>query len=118
MNEPKFTPGPWKYGTMNYPATSNEKVLTELPLDYTPPWDGDEPIVWSVDGTPIISGVGEWVGLCVEAEDLALILAAPDMYEALSNLVNKIPDDKVKLHDFIMATNALRKARGEKNDRA
>lgn len=41
--------------------------------------------------------------------------AVDDMYEALSNLVNKIPDDKVKWDDLIMAADALRKARGEED---
>lgn len=115
MTETKFTKGPWKYGTMNYPATSDEKVLTELPLDYTPRWDEDEPIIWSVDGTPIISGVGEWQGLCVAVEDLALILAAPDMYEALDD-VCKGCLGKLETNCTCRVCNigkALRKARGE-----
>ena len=41
--------------------------------------------------------------------------AVDDMYEALSNLVNKIPDDKVKWDDLIMAADPLRKARGEED---
>ena len=111
MSEAKFTPGPWKYGQSKYDYDAGKRTFVELPLTYKASHFGEGASIFGADGTEI-AGNDEYQ-VFNKPEDIALMLAAPDMYDALSNLVNKIPDNKVKWDDLIMAAKALRKARGE-----
>lgn len=92
MTEPKHTPGPW----------------TSSLLDY----HSEDPTVFVVsDGDG--NYVCEILDRCVEDADLALILAAPDMYEALKVFCSYCfgcTDNECKICIY---GKALRKARGE-----
>lgn len=94
MSEPKFTKGPW----------------TSSLLDY----HSDDPTVIAISGSDNKS-VCEILDGSVEDADLALILAAPDMYEALEE-VWRILDSTMPLSRDNRADRIkriLRKARGE-----
>lgn len=95
MSEPKFTKGPWKTKYINACISESENYILVT---------GDK---------------GERVfdieDVCVNENDLALILAAPDMYEALENVCHDC-DDTGTVDDECKSCHiykALRKARGE-----
>ena len=96
MSEAKFTKGPW----------------TSSLLDYY----SDDPTVIAISGSDN-KGVCGILDGSVEDADLALILAAPDMYEALECACDKYcigyaGDSIVKCEDCVIRK-ALCKARGE-----
>ena len=113
MTEPKFTKGPWTSSLMDYHS--------------------EDPTVIAISGSDN-NNVCEILDGSVEDADLALILAAPDMYEALEEVIkiynfkemvrtdktiNSPRDDPDRgkifftYNDLSKARNALRKARGE-----
>jgi len=90
MSETKFTPGPWVISNSGSAYMEGTIILTS-------------------DGYREIAGV--W-----QDEDAHLIAAAPELYEALNDLLNDcINFDGGKLTDIFMvkASRALAKARGE-----
>ena len=93
MSEPKHTPGPWTSSLMDYHS--------------------EDPTVIAISGSD--NNVCEILDGSVEDADLALILAAPDMYEALKNVCHngchESTADEFCLHCSV--AKALRKARGE-----
>ena len=97
MSEPKFTKGPWTSSLMDYHS--------------------EDPTVIAISGSDN-NNVCEILDGSVEDADLALILAAPDMYEALEVFCSYCfgcTDNECKICIY---GQALRKAKGEKNDRA
>ena len=96
MSEPKHTPGPWTSSLMDCYSIGPTVFVVS---------NGDGNYVCEIlDGS-------------VEDADLALILAAPDMYEALKcacdqYCIGYAGDSIVKCEDCIIGK-ALRKARGE-----
>ena len=93
MSEPKFTPKPWKV----YTAKAGHKVIG----------------IGDANGEGITdSGFGVWRGGSAEAEANAhLISAAPDLYEALRDLVRTGGDDHMPGY-WEAAEAALAKAEG------
>ena len=93
MSESKYTPGPWKAAIMDQPLDS-PTVLVIL---------GEDRIVCAIHDADI------------EDADLALILAAPDLYEALETTceycIGKEATDCPC--ERCITGKALRKARGE-----
>lgn len=110
MTETKFTPGPWKASII---------------------WDYDNDVKYlryaGVEGPKGPSGTWDWV--CIEPDcddpdvekqiitDTHLIAAAPDLYHALKNLIDKLViDDEEGLIEYaepmIEARAALVKATG------
>ena len=100
MSEPKFTKGPW----------------TSSLLDY----HSDDPTVIAISGSDN-KGVCEILDGSVKDADLALILAAPDLYEVLADMDDAfndhLPESRLGMLltwvAFEKARVALRKARGE-----
>jgi hypothetical protein len=113
MSEPKWTPGPWRWWTSN-----SWRRLSSDHRDY--PQDGGVlcPCVSRDDGHP---------DCIVKDADMALIAAAPDLYDALFVLMNytamtKFEPDEGEKHPLqdasydwaiLAAQLALMKARGE-----
>lgn len=79
MSAPKHTPGPWWLGVSGRPEDGPR------PLDYTGPGYFDNPAIFGADGTEIV-GCDEY-DVLGKPEDRALIVAAPELLEALRNLV-------------------------------
>lgn len=101
MAEPKWTPGPWKWGmheTYNLPALYGANG--EVVMDF-----GDDEPYYPTAGKP------------PNHHDQALIAAAPDLYEACEEALRVLEVRGTKLAAERMAvrmlTRALRKARGE-----
>ena len=106
MSEPKWTPGPWRWWTSN--------SWRRLSSDHrNHPQDGGVlcPTVSRSDGHP---------DLIVSDADMALIAAAPDLYEACHLLLTSRshhPDPEVVecrvIEGIQKGLDAMRKARGE-----
>lgn len=115
MTEPTHTPGPWKYGQSKYDYDAAKKTFVELPLTHQASHFGDGASIFGADGTEI-AGNDEYQ-VFNKPEDVALMLAAPDMYEALQcacdqYCIGYAGDRIVKCEDCIIRK-ALCKARGE-----
>ena len=109
MSEPKFTPGPWKYGKKGYATYDAEtQTIRELPLDYLPVEYGCGTTIFGANDEEI-AGNDEYQ-VFNKAEDLALMLAAPDIYEALETICGEATSETWEIKKAIKA---LRKARGE-----
>ena len=112
MSEAKFTQGPWKYGQSKYDDDAGKRTFVELPLTYKASHFGEGASIFGADGTEI-AGNDEYQ-VFNKPEDIALMLAAPDMYEALETIervagIGMMEDDPAR----VKARDALRKARGE-----
>jgi hypothetical protein len=106
MIEPKFTPGPWRFGLLDW--INSEDKFIDKPLDYVGPGYYDNPVICGKNGE-IIVGCDEYF-IFSTSEDIALLLSAPDLYEALEEVV-RISDRKHDAWDKAKA--ALARARGE-----
>ena len=116
MTEPKFTPGPWKYGQSKYDYDAGKRTFVELPLTYKASHFGEGASIFGADGTEI-AGNDEYQ-VFNKPEDIALMLAAPDMYEALETVCGACIYVKLagkKCCEYCVINKALRKARGESN---
>ena len=114
MSETKFTKGPWKYGQSKYDYDAGKRTFVELPLTYKASHFGEGASIFGADGTEI-AGNDEYQ-VFNKPEDIALMLAAPDMYEALEGVCHDC-DDTGTIDDECKSCHiykALRKARGEK----
>jgi len=120
MSEAKHTPGPWTIEhdrefdeCIIYAEREEDRVVICEVGTYVTVSDKDH----SIDlkqikaNAKLLADAWQLPNLRREIAELKAI--NKEMYEALSNLVNKIPDNKVKWDDLIMAAKALRKARGE-----
>ena len=102
MNEPKFTPGPWH---INF-------------NDYTKPYiailNEDNVVIAQIPDGEIIRGDKTILGIENIEVNINLIIAAPDMYEALKeSCLDCLLEQDKDLCDFCYIGKALRKARGE-----
>ena len=114
MSEPKFTPGPWKYGRKGYATYDAEtQTIRELPLDYRPVEYGCGATIFGANDEEI-AGNDEYQ-VFNKPEDVALILAAPDLYYALETICRDCigKESKDNVCDGCICGKALRKARGE-----
>ena len=98
MSEPKHTPGPWTSSLMDYHS--------------------EDPTVITISGSNN-NNVCEILDGSVEDADLALMLAAPDMYEALEAHCETCYSEGMYMSNMPWCVDcttgkALRKARGEK----
>jgi hypothetical protein len=82
----QHTPGPWIFGVRDYDDEC-KRVFTEKPFDYKGPGFFDNPGIFGADGTEVV-GCDEYL-IFNSPEDARLIAAAPDLLEALKNLVNQ-----------------------------
>lgn len=111
MSETKWTPGPWAWMELFNPRPIDVFSLVADPR-YLRTGNGGDVIEATVDrdGSPYIG--------CANPHDLALIAAAPDLYEALDNAVILMsaltgPDDAIAKATLSAARAALAKARGD-----
>lgn len=112
MAETRFTPGPWRYGIAYMPK------LPSVPYDYKSGHYYDNTGVIGADGTTVV-GCDEY-HVFNSAADVALIAAAPELYEALEQFAawfgpiedNEMLGDECRAC-FALARAALAKARGE-----
>jgi hypothetical protein len=95
----KFTPGPWYI--VAYETEDSSAITTTPDVD---PCSREHEVL----------GSSEW--LFVEPADLRLMAAAPDLYEALEDLLLNYKENKGKglgIGPIMKAKTALAKARGE-----
>lgn len=97
-----YTKGPWRFGI------KDDDEIIEKPITYCGPGFYDNPSIFGADGSNIV-GNDEYL-VFDKPENIALILAAPDLLEALENLLrcNCIDGDIA-----VEARASIRKARGE-----
>jgi dienelactone hydrolase len=113
MGEAKFTPGPWRFGK------GNIGNLIEGPSGKTA-YEGDD----GFRGVACVQSCGSFdkhdEDEANRLANMALISAAPDLYEALKTFADHFGplDDNPMLHPdarkcYALARSALAKARGE-----
>jgi hypothetical protein len=109
----QHTPGPWIFGVRDFDDEC-KRVFIEKPFDYKGPGFFDNPGIFGADGTEVV-GCDEYL-IFNSPEDARLIAAAPDLLEALKDIVgfwdSIVPTDAVnQMH--INARAAIAKATGE-----
>jgi len=105
----QHTPGPWMFGIRG------DKNPIEKPFDYCGPGYYDNPSIFGSDGSEV-AGCDEYMIFNTEA-DVRLIVAAPDLLEALQAIANGIEfwDSYPPEHPYGKARAAIAKATGEKS---
>jgi hypothetical protein len=109
-NETRFTAGPWFYGICH------QEERGAVPLDYEAPGYYDNTAIMGADGTRVV-GCDEYHVFGSQA-DVALLLAAPDLYAALERSLSWLTSYQGeaatgKDGPYEQARAALAKARGE-----
>ena len=109
MSETKFTPGPWRIGANKVSAEEMKEILCAAIDGSIEHGDADDAL-WSV----FVGSEEEPLMVCyagngpTSAANARLIVAAPEMYEALRNIIDGIDaDGKVVARDRFAARAAL-----------
>ena len=108
----KHTPGPWIFGVEEWDGdddASRRKPVAK-PLDYCGPGYYDNPSIFGANGEEIV-GCDEYMVFRNPA-DIRLLVAAPDLLEALKNLEND--DGSIPAHAWALAQSAIAKVEGRK----
>jgi hypothetical protein len=109
----KHTPGPWMFGIRG------DKNPIEKPFDYYGPGYYDNPVIFGSDGSEV-AGCDEYMIFNTEA-DVRLIVAAPDLLEALQLCEGNISSLLASAHPKVygewlrVVSEAIAKATGEKS---
>jgi hypothetical protein len=85
----QHTPGPWIFGIRNYDDEC-KLGFTEKPFDYKGPGFYENPGIFGADGTEIV-GCDEY-SIFNSPADARLITAAPDLLEALKEMLDNHED--------------------------
>jgi hypothetical protein len=83
------TPGPWVFGIRNYDDDGKPELI-EKPFDYVSPGFYDNPVIFGADGAEVV-GCDEYF-IFNSPEDARLIAAAPDLLEALKEMLDSHED--------------------------
>jgi hypothetical protein len=85
----QHTPGPWIFGIRDFDDEC-KRVFIEKPFDYKGPGFFDNPGIFGADGTEVV-GCDEY-SIFNSPEDARLIAAAPDLLEALKEMLDNHED--------------------------
>lgn len=107
MSEVKFTKGPWFAGHLGSDSKCQCRgILSEGYMGCIATIEVD-------NGKAVSNGGNDAPPLDEAIANMRLITAAPELYEALENLVNDTHPEYIPTRLWIAARNALSKARGE-----
>ena len=106
----KHTPGPWVFGVGEWDDDARRRKPVAKPFDYSGPGYYDNPSIFGADGNEIV-GCDEYMVFRNPA-DIRLLVAAPDLLEALKNLEND--DGSIPAHAWALVQSAIAKAEGRK----
>jgi hypothetical protein len=84
-----YTPGPWVFGVRIYDEDCKLGVA-EKPFDYVSPGYYDNPGIFGPNGTEVV-GCDEYF-IFNSSDDARLIAAAPDLLEALKDMLDNHED--------------------------
>lgn len=104
----KHTPGPWKFGVRSF---DNDYKVAEKPFDYTGPGHYENPSIFGPDGREIV-GCDEYMVFHNPA-DIRLMVAAPDLLEALKAMLEYYGSHTACVECQDMARAAIAKAEGK-----
>lgn len=107
----KHTPGPWIFGVEEWDDDASRRKPVAKPFDYSGPGHYDNPSIFGADGSEIV-GCDEYMVFRNPA-DIRLLVAAPDLLEALCALVLNIDAGGATLSAMKDARAAIAKAEGE-----
>jgi hypothetical protein len=82
----KHTPGPWFFGVEGWDDDARRRKPVAKPFDYSGPGYYDNPSIFGANGEEIV-GCDEYM-VFRNPDDIRLLVAAPELLEALKNIVN------------------------------
>lgn len=86
----KHSPGPWIFGVEEWDDDAARRKPVAKPFDYSGPGHYDNPSIFGADGNEIV-GCDEYMVFRNPA-DIRLLVAAPDLLEALKSAAEYLHD--------------------------